>query len=140
MNEPHATFADNLRLLMAKRALTQLELAELAGVGQSTLSSYLDHSKSPTIKSIALLAEALRVQPWQLLCPVKPVRQKTGVNATALESAIAAVERAIPRNATFSPKKKAQIINTLYAIHIAESEVLVSDALRELVRDAMPSG
>jgi phage repressor protein C with HTH and peptisase S24 domain/transcriptional regulator with XRE-family HTH domain len=77
------TLAANLARLMDKRGWTQAALAKQSGVGQTTISLYLNPerrqpSKSGKIPSAKLsevesLAAAVGVEPWELLKPVAAV-------------------------------------------------------------------
>lgn len=54
---------------------TQLTLAKRAGVGQSHISRILRQESAATIDVIASLAEALNIQPWELLADSDATRQ-----------------------------------------------------------------
>jgi len=79
------TLATNLARLMDKRGWTQAALAKQSGVGQTTISLYLNPerrqpSKSGKIPSAKLsevesLAVAVGVEPWELLKPITGVAQ-----------------------------------------------------------------
>lgn len=72
--------AENLAAFMAERKLKQTGLAELSGIGQTTVSLYLSPerrmpSKSGKVPSANLgeveaLARALNVEVWELLRPL----------------------------------------------------------------------
>ncbi|WP_260481716.1 XRE family transcriptional regulator [Bordetella hinzii] len=71
--------AANLALLMDRKGLKQASLATLSGVGQTTISLYLNPSRRQPSKSgkvpsakfseVEALADALGVAPWDLLRP-----------------------------------------------------------------------
>lgn len=54
---------------------TQITLAKRAGVGQSHVSRILRQESAATIDVIAALAEALNIQPWELLSDSEATRQ-----------------------------------------------------------------
>jgi transcriptional regulator with XRE-family HTH domain len=65
--------AQNLRRLMAKRYLTQDELAKAAGVSQPLISKLLNGKISPSAVDLANIANALNVSSQYLMRP--PARQ-----------------------------------------------------------------
>jgi transcriptional regulator with XRE-family HTH domain len=69
--------AKNLERAMeaAPGADRQLTLAKRAGVGQSHISRILRQESAATIDVIAALAEALNIQPWELLADSDSTRQ-----------------------------------------------------------------
>lgn len=77
--------ADNLRAEMKRKGLTQTELGQKTGMGQTTVSLYLrpgdrkpgKSGKVPSgkLSELGALAEALGCEPWELLAP--------GVDGTA---------------------------------------------------------
>jgi DNA-binding XRE family transcriptional regulator len=62
MDDEEAVFARNLELLMAQRQLTQTELAQRIGVGQSAISMLLKRRCRPQRKTLGKLAAALGVE------------------------------------------------------------------------------
>lgn len=63
-------FAKNLRKLMDRRQVNQIELSELSGVDQSLISSYLRGSKkakTPNMKHMAALSKALKCSMEELI-------------------------------------------------------------------------
>lgn len=66
---------DKLRQLMAEQGLTQVALAERAGVRQSNVSAYLSGGAHPRPMAIAKLAAALGVASEDL-CGATPGRDK----------------------------------------------------------------
>jgi predicted XRE-type DNA-binding protein len=65
-DQEEATFADRLRALMEERQLTQAQLAEKIGVGQSAISMMLNRQCRPQRRTIDKLAAALEVPPDEL--------------------------------------------------------------------------
>ena len=71
--------ARNLSAAMQARKLSQPALADMSGVPQTTISLMLrpnarfptqgKASPSPTIERVAMIAHALKLDPWQLLHP-----------------------------------------------------------------------
>jgi DNA-binding XRE family transcriptional regulator len=61
MEEREAAFAATLARLMAERQLTQAQLAERVGVGQSAISMLLKRRCRPQRRTVGKLAEALGV-------------------------------------------------------------------------------
>jgi DNA-binding XRE family transcriptional regulator len=61
MQEAEATFAQTLARLMAERQLTQAQLAERIGVGQSAISMLLKRRSRPQRRTLGKLAQALGV-------------------------------------------------------------------------------
>ena len=63
-------FAKNLRKLMDRRQVNQMELSRISGVDQSLISSYLSggkKAKTPHIKNLAALAKALKCSMEELI-------------------------------------------------------------------------
>jgi transcriptional regulator with XRE-family HTH domain len=70
-------FAANLSALMGERGFNQPSLAAKSKVSQKTISNYLNPNQRPTgangkqpsakLTEIAMLAEALNADPWELL-------------------------------------------------------------------------
>jgi len=69
--------ADNVRRLMDKSGLSQVDLASKAKVSQKTVSDLLNYgrtsSKSPRIGTVEKLADAFGVPAWLLQIPEIPV-------------------------------------------------------------------
>lgn len=69
--------ADNLAYWMREEKVTQAALAQRAGISQKTVSNYLNPDQrsegtmgkppSPKLTELALIADALHVQVWQML-------------------------------------------------------------------------
>lgn len=78
--------AANLKELMEKRGLTQMALAKLCGIGQTTISLYLNPERRRTgadgkpgsakLTEVEMLAAALDVQPWELIRPMNEVERE----------------------------------------------------------------
>lgn len=78
--------ATNLAHFMAKRGLTQAALASKCGVGQTTVSLYLDPSRrkigargkppSAKLSEVEMLAKALSVEVWELLRHLTPAERE----------------------------------------------------------------
>jgi DNA-binding XRE family transcriptional regulator len=68
---PSTRAAPNLRRLRTDRALTQQQLAELAGVPRSTIA-LLEAGKEARMPTLAKLAHALGVEPHELMQPSPP--------------------------------------------------------------------
>lgn len=66
---------ENIKMVRIRKKLTQAELAEKAGIAQSTLSYLEAGTKSPTIDTLAALAMALDVSWFDILPPLEPENQ-----------------------------------------------------------------
>lgn len=66
-----AVFAQNVRLKRLELQLSQEELAERAGVHRTYVGMLERGEKNVTIYNIERIAEALGLEPYQLLKPVK---------------------------------------------------------------------
>ena len=64
-----AVLARNIRQQAKRRATTLNALADFAGVSRSQLYDVLAKRKAPSIDWLARIANALRVEAWQLLVP-----------------------------------------------------------------------
>jgi transcriptional regulator with XRE-family HTH domain len=69
------TFADNLAQGMAERGLTQTALQIKSGVAQTHISRLLLCKNSATLETVAALAQALDMQPWELLVDDEATRR-----------------------------------------------------------------
>jgi transcriptional regulator with XRE-family HTH domain len=67
--ELHQVVAQNLRRVAQARGLPLNTLADLAGVSHSQLYALLAGRKSVTLEWLAKVADALEVEPWELLRP-----------------------------------------------------------------------
>jgi transcriptional regulator with XRE-family HTH domain len=70
MDKEEADFADRLRQLLEEKDITQQELAEKLGIGQSAISMMLGRSCRPQRKTVSRIAEALGVSS-EALWPTK---------------------------------------------------------------------
>lgn len=61
------TITRNIRARRKELEITQVELAERTGISQATISQFERGEASPSVPSIAKLAEALETQPDALL-------------------------------------------------------------------------
>lgn len=92
-------FAENLAAFMLRRNLSQSTLAEMAKVSQKTVSNYLNpgqrsigsNGKQPSAKltELEMIADALDVEPWQLLRSLNP-KQRAAYEA--IEAAYKALQ------------------------------------------------
>lgn len=78
--------AENLAYHMGEQGLTQMALAKKCGVGQTTISLYLAPARrkpgkdakagSAKLTEVEMLAEALEVEPWELVMPLSGVQRE----------------------------------------------------------------
>lgn len=78
--------AENLAHHMEKKGLTQMALAKKCGVAQTTISLYLSPSRrkegkdakpgSAKLTEVEMLANALDVEPWELVRPLDGVQRE----------------------------------------------------------------
>lgn len=61
-----------IKEMLALKGLTQKDIAERMGVTQSNVSATISRPSFPTLERIA---EALQVEPWQLLAPPSIVEE-----------------------------------------------------------------
>ena len=54
-------FGDNLSILLADYRVTQAELAEMTGLSEPTISSYINKRRMPGVKAILNIAYALNI-------------------------------------------------------------------------------
>lgn len=66
-------FARNLRDLRRARELSQIELARMSSLSARYVGILERCEKSPTIDTVQALAEALAVEPSQLIAPEVPI-------------------------------------------------------------------
>jgi lambda repressor-like predicted transcriptional regulator len=66
MVQEEATFAERLRAAMRARGVTQVQLAERIGVGQSAIAMMLQRECRPQRRTVLCMAEALQVSPQEL--------------------------------------------------------------------------
>lgn len=60
-------FATRVRFERIKRRYSQEKLAELAGIGRSTLTQIEAQTSSPTLDVVEKIANALQYEPYELL-------------------------------------------------------------------------
>lgn len=60
-------FATRVRFERIKRKFSQEKLAELAGIGRSTLTQIEAQTSSPTLDIVEKIASALGFEPYELL-------------------------------------------------------------------------
>ena len=60
-------FATRVRFERIKRKFSQEKLAELAGIGRSTLTQIESQTSSPTLDIVEKIASALGFEPYELL-------------------------------------------------------------------------
>lgn len=72
MDREEAGFAQRVRDLMEAKGVTQAELADKLGIGQSAISMMLNRSCRPQRKTVARFAEALGVRPEELWSDFQP--------------------------------------------------------------------
>ncbi len=70
--EIRETFARNLRSLREYRQVPQEELAHLADLDRTYVSSLERCVNSPTLDVVDKIAKALNVLPYELLMPIPP--------------------------------------------------------------------
>lgn len=58
---------DNIRRIRKQMKITQVELAKLSGIGQSTISAIETGANSPTMPTLELISQALRCSVSALL-------------------------------------------------------------------------
>ena len=69
--DPHQILAVNMRHLRTKYKWSQEQLADEAGLHRTYVGAVERLERNPSLKSIAKIAVALRVEPWELLYPSK---------------------------------------------------------------------
>ena len=79
------TLAANLAYFMKQKGMVQAKLAAASGLGQTTISLYLNPDKrkdtskgaapSPTLAKVDALAQALGIELWELLRPLTPAQR-----------------------------------------------------------------
>ena len=69
--KPHRTLAQNVKALMAHREgpTTQGELHRRSGVAQATIGRVLKGDQTARVETVAMIARAYSLEPWQLLVP-----------------------------------------------------------------------
>jgi transcriptional regulator with XRE-family HTH domain len=70
-------FVENVQRLMEFAGLNQEELAQKAGIGQSTVSGFcsgnMASERSPTLRTVEKIAQVFNLPAWLLLIPGIPV-------------------------------------------------------------------
>lgn len=66
-------FGDNLKSLLAGAFMSQRELADAAGLAESTISSYINKRKLPSLKAIINIAHALDISIDELINFDEPI-------------------------------------------------------------------
>lgn len=70
MSDSATVFRDNVIRLLDERGWNRSDLAREAKITTANVSDYLNPTKSPPkLVVIDRIAEALKVQAWELLCP-----------------------------------------------------------------------
>ena len=69
------TFSERLRLLLAERGMTQLELAAKVGVTRAAMSRYVSGEREPRFATLLRIAEVLEVHTAELLDSAAPTGQ-----------------------------------------------------------------
>ena len=64
--EIHAAFCRNVRTRRTELGMTQQDLAQVTGLYQPDISDFELGRKEPTLKTISLIAKALRIRPEAL--------------------------------------------------------------------------
>jgi transcriptional regulator with XRE-family HTH domain len=68
------TFATNLRAVRRARGMSQVDLANTAGLSMRYIGRLERGEKAPTLTTLAAVAAALSVEPAELLAPVPAKR------------------------------------------------------------------
>lgn len=69
--EPQEILADNMRRLRSERGWSQEQLAAESGLHRTYVGAVERLERNPSLKSMARIARALRVEVWQLVYPLK---------------------------------------------------------------------
>jgi transcriptional regulator with XRE-family HTH domain len=67
--EVQRVLARNIRAFSRKKRITLTRLADFTGTGKSQLFRVLRSETSPSVRWLVKVANALDVEPWQLLAP-----------------------------------------------------------------------
>lgn len=81
-DEIRARVAGRIREIAARRTMTLTTLAERAGVSRSHLYTVLDGERSATTDLLTKLASALRVDPIELMRPLRPKKKPATSDAS----------------------------------------------------------
>ena len=88
----HNVLMKNVRALRLARGLTQVQLAEMAGVNQATVSKAERGELNTTMETITAIANALRVEPVELFdLPELQARALAAISAIGPERRAAAL-------------------------------------------------
>jgi len=71
MDQYHQILAQRIRDLADAKGIALTYLADLSGRSRSHFWDIMGGRKSPTLKWLIGIAEALEVEPWELLVPPK---------------------------------------------------------------------
>lgn len=88
---PHRTLALNVKALMARTGgpSTQGELHRRSGVAQATIGRILKGDQTARVETVAMIAKAYGLEPWQLLVPgMDPTNPPTLKAASKEEQAL----------------------------------------------------
>lgn len=125
MSPLNQALADNLAHLMEKKGLKQMALAKKCGVGQTTISLYLNPERrkpgkdgkagSAKLTEVEMLATALDVEPWELLRPMSGIQRDVYEHIEAAYKALQPIaastgnKTSTPMDPTYAlPVKKAR--------------------------------
>ncbi len=73
-NRTMTTFATNVKKLLKEKGILQRELAAEIGMAESHFSALLNKRTNTTIETVEMIADALGVDPGQLIS--RPARKK----------------------------------------------------------------
>jgi len=74
------TVVNRMRVIRIEKGLSQLELANMAGLSQSFYSSIESHKKIPTLKTLIRIASALQVTPGAFFQDSDPTKEEIKEN------------------------------------------------------------
>lgn len=75
-DNPHAILSVNMRRFRAEKKWSQERLADEAGLHRTYIGSVERLERNPSLASIARIAKALDVEPWQLLYMAEEKNQR----------------------------------------------------------------
>lgn len=118
---------------------TRQQLAKRIGIGDGTLGRLLDNGGNPQLKTLVSLADALKVQPWELLSPedkVLHVREEPTRygDADQLVDAIRIAEELIDEagRVRMTPRQRAAVIHAVLRL---QDQGVGMDSARAIVAD-----
>ena len=76
MDRHHRNVAQRIRTLADEKGITLTYLADFSGRSRSHFWDVMAGRKSPTLGWLVSIAEALEVEPWQLLKPAPAARRR----------------------------------------------------------------